>query len=688
MSFGVFKNNPDITMDSHHIHDPWGVPGQTPSNGSYRDPELDPRLFAPSNPSPLDMDGTQSSFDFPQHQMEFRYSVGSTDQFITPGAMPFQDRYDGSGYLYNQPHNPFVSGLNGLPSPPSDFSQQGDTSRINDEENVTDSSLDRSSTGQSDYASRPYVAGTAVHRQPMSSGSELNMMGISTGPMSHTEHQHQHHRMDSGTSLEQVMAAGPGERDILAQHFSLPFLSDNGLDPYPGMAQQTSHSPQSHALPFEAPASHHISHVHLHAHHGQEHSNIAHIPAPAPASSVYTLSPSPSGVDDWGSPTEADAESDSDFDPRAPSRGKAGKQSRRPKAQRAGKQAGHSRQPSGDSTRGSRDRPNTGAGVARRPRGRGVGTSLAAQNAAARTGIDSLENGNSGIAKNAPKRDYICLFAPYGCKTSFTAKNEWSRHMRTQHLKSDIYRCSLCIENGGAMALEVPGSNSSRPSTSSSSSASPASSSDTITNNASQSSKKEPGEFKRKDLFTPHLRRMHLGRLWPELYNNSITDDPLINAAREEIKIKEAQNAAKGANVTIKLSPEAEVEIERLVKKALVAVRQPPEHCICPICPIVGTSSSSGSQSGVEGTDQPKMTVFEGSDAWEKRMDHIATQHFSRIRRTSASGTAEVPASDTWVRDEALESWLLAEGVADRDGVTGAWKCNGVRTNGREGYGG
>lgn len=76
---------------------------------------------------------------------------------------------------------------------------------------------------------------------------------------------------------------------------------------------------------------------------------------------------------------------------------------------------------------------------------------------------------------NKSKTAYPCPFLPYGCPASFSSKNEWKRHLNTQHLSLSTYRCDLCI---------------SKPSSSS-------------------SSPQATNDFNRKDLFIQHLRRMH-----------------------------------------------------------------------------------------------------------------------------------------------------------------------------------
>ena len=71
----------------------------------------------------------------------------------------------------------------------------------------------------------------------------------------------------------------------------------------------------------------------------------------------------------------------------------------------------------------------------------------------------------------AHTRPFPCAFAFAGCTSTFGSKNEWKRHISSQHLCLTYYRCSACPQ-GAAEGLKG-------------------------------------NEFNRKDLFTQHLRRMH-----------------------------------------------------------------------------------------------------------------------------------------------------------------------------------
>ncbi|KAH6690309.1 hypothetical protein F5X68DRAFT_68887 [Plectosphaerella plurivora] len=70
----------------------------------------------------------------------------------------------------------------------------------------------------------------------------------------------------------------------------------------------------------------------------------------------------------------------------------------------------------------------------------------------------------------AHTRPFPCAFSFAGCNSTFGSKNEWKRHIASQHLCFTYYRCSACPHS----TIEGKGN-----------------------------------EFNRKDLFTQHLRRMH-----------------------------------------------------------------------------------------------------------------------------------------------------------------------------------
>lgn len=73
------------------------------------------------------------------------------------------------------------------------------------------------------------------------------------------------------------------------------------------------------------------------------------------------------------------------------------------------------------------------------------------------------------------QRYFPCPLTMYGCTSTFSSKNEWKRHIGTQHIKLGFWRCDLCSTTVDPHDHE------------------------TVYHN----------DFNRKDLFTQHLRRMH-----------------------------------------------------------------------------------------------------------------------------------------------------------------------------------
>jgi hypothetical protein len=73
------------------------------------------------------------------------------------------------------------------------------------------------------------------------------------------------------------------------------------------------------------------------------------------------------------------------------------------------------------------------------------------------------------------RRPFPCPFAGYGCISTFSSKNEWKRHVSTQHIKAGFWRCDLCQP----------------------------------TTDPNDDRTFYYNDFNRKDLFTQHLRRMH-----------------------------------------------------------------------------------------------------------------------------------------------------------------------------------
>ncbi|POS85393.1 hypothetical protein EPUL_002284 [Erysiphe pulchra] len=100
----------------------------------------------------------------------------------------------------------------------------------------------------------------------------------------------------------------------------------------------------------------------------------------------------------------------------------------------------------------------------------------------------------------AHTRPFPCAFSFAGCTSTFGSKNEWKRHIASQHLCLTYYRCSSCPHS----TAEGKGN-----------------------------------EFNRKDLFTQHLRRMHA----PFAIKKSLNKDDTKLQAEWEAHVKDMQNS-------------------------------------------------------------------------------------------------------------------------------------------------
>ncbi|KAI4213031.1 MAG: hypothetical protein LQ351_004375 [Letrouitia transgressa] len=159
-------------------------------------------------------------------------------------------------------------------------------------------------------------------------------------------------------------------------------------------------------------------------------------------------------------------------------------------------------------------------------------------------------------------RPFTCAFRRYGCVSTFGSKNEWKRHVSSQHLRLGIYRCDLgaCVPHpkstSGYRRLSS-GSNNSR----------------------SEAMVSSHNDFNRKDLFTQHLRRMH---------------GPAHTASKEEV---ERFNA----------------ELEIIQSRCWISLRETPTRTVCGFCAVTHQS----------GSKKEKDFSFDGKGTWDDRMEHV-----------------------------------------------------------------
>jgi len=186
--------------------------------------------------------------------------------------------------------------------------------------------------------------------------------------------------------------------------------------------------------------------------------------------------------------------------------------------------------------------------------------------------------------KADPHRPFPCPFALYGCGSTFTSKNEWKRHVSTQHVKLGFWRCDMC----------------------------PVSS--------------DPGnpiynDFNRKDLFTQHVRRMHVH----EIMGDAAAPD--------------ASSDSKGATIPDDIMAKQQT-------RCFHHLRSHPTRSGCLFC----------------------AHVFEGHGSWEQRMEHLGV-HFEKEKKNPKLSLE----TSRWREDVELREWFEQEGLIERDNK-GGWR--------------
>jgi hypothetical protein len=208
----------------------------------------------------------------------------------------------------------------------------------------------------------------------------------------------------------------------------------------------------------------------------------------------------------------------------------------------------------------------------------------------------------------SPSRSFPCPLAPYGCTSSFSAKNEWKRHAATQHFRLGFWRCDLCPPQ--TKPLNSHKSNNTRK---------PHHLTATTTHN----------DFNRKDLFIQHVRRMH-----PDSIALAITTTLSKTNKRTTTSTRKRPSSKPSASTQTSLSHLA-ARCHRL------AYSLPPPS----LCVFCGDDFEGGAQ------------------GLESRLEHMG-KHMDTRRKAGL----EPVGVEEWKIDEGLQGWLLACGVLVREG--------------------
>lgn len=231
--------------------------------------------------------------------------------------------------------------------------------------------------------------------------------------------------------------------------------------------------------------------------------------------------------------------------------------------------------------------------------------------------------------KKQHTRPFICVFRFAGCDSTFASKNEWKRHVMSQHLLLYYWLCDIdvCAHNKNDPA--APHSHSGKRSKS---------------RRADSAVGVEPigpplpdgAIFNRKDLYTQHLRRMHTPA--------HIKKTGSAKSSKKTMSSPQASSCASSADW--------DDAIKNLQCNALRERCQLPDYMQCPA---------------------PHCTqVFNGADAWDQRMEHVA-RHLEK----AATG-AEEPVVFGGPTDPSLMAWVSRPdvAVARQVAATGEWVLN------------
>lgn len=221
-------------------------------------------------------------------------------------------------------------------------------------------------------------------------------------------------------------------------------------------------------------------------------------------------------------------------------------------------------------------------------------------------------------------RPFICTFQRYGCNATVGSKNEWKRHINVQHLHLETWRCDLeTCAFPVTSANGVSGQEKQRKCTPSS------------TVSPSTGKKANPIEvpyhdFDRKDLFTQHIKRMHV--------------KPTASASH-------ADRAAFEASI-----PEIQDRCHR-------QLRSPPPRSRCLYCPD---------------------KVFEGPGSWTERLEHVG----KHLEKNDMSKEDEVEDEElrNWMMQQGFMEWKAQTGykVNNTEGKKKRNKSTVVTSEGEE----
>jgi hypothetical protein len=234
-------------------------------------------------------------------------------------------------------------------------------------------------------------------------------------------------------------------------------------------------------------------------------------------------------------------------------------------------------------------------------------------------------------------RPFKCVFHFAGCESTFASKNEWKRHVNTQHLVLQFWLyqeggCAKTVNGPARSSGNAPGSKSRGQViafASSSGSAGPQLPNGVI--------------FNRKDLYTQHLRHMRIP--------HNVKKVPKQQQQRKSSAGAPAAAAIYSTNQGHPTPRDREERHPRLQDNAAQIRCELPEYMRCP---APGCSSE-----------------FTGWESWDQRMEHVACH----LEMAAQGKEANVVFGG--IADPSLMQWAASADVAVvRSAGPGRWKLN------------
>lgn len=215
-------------------------------------------------------------------------------------------------------------------------------------------------------------------------------------------------------------------------------------------------------------------------------------------------------------------------------------------------------------------------------------------------------------------RPFICPLAPYRCSGTFSSKNEWKRHIHSQHICVGFWRCDQCPDSAN-----------------------------------------RPNDFNRKDLFTQHLRRMHSG---PSEDKNKASRAS--GNRRASGTLASQQKPPGGGSTT---NEDFEKTLDMVRDRCWIQVRTAPQSLQCAFC---GPQHEMFSGSNcVERWMEHVGKHMASSAGRARRSSTSGRPNLGRIDTGFGAGAEVDPhrLMTAFSEDDVLRKWLLQERLIEKD---------------------